>query len=81
MSEDIYDDFDQKIFPIKFFTYFVMRNLGLNPHMDWLRIQQQAVSESGLSRIPGSGSETLVWMIWIRNNHFVPSFGPKTSSF
>jgi hypothetical protein len=46
---------DQKNFPIiKFFFYFVTANLGLDP--DWIRIQQQAGSGFGFSKISGSGS-------------------------
>jgi hypothetical protein len=38
---------------------FGIRNLGLDPDPDWIRIQQQAVSGSCLSKIPGSGSDSV----------------------
>jgi hypothetical protein len=38
------------------FNNFVIKNLGLDPNPDWIRIQQQPGSGSGFSKIPGSGS-------------------------
>ncbi len=34
--------FDQKIAQLYIFTNFVLINLGLDPGLDWIRIQQQA---------------------------------------
>jgi|688.fasta_scaffold217636_2 hypothetical protein len=47
-----HDGFDQKKFQFKNVTIIVIISLGLDPHPDWIRIQQQA--GSGFSKISRS---------------------------
>jgi hypothetical protein len=37
--------FDQNISNFKFYSKFVIINLGLDPDLEWIRFQQQAVSD------------------------------------
>jgi hypothetical protein len=47
-------DSDHKNFKfLIFFFNLLIQNLGLDPHLDRIRIQQQPGSASGFSKIPG----------------------------